>query len=125
MIDLVDAYAGSRKSQVLASEHPPRSVASNVTSLWHGLSSSLLSGDHAPAGQRPSRNGCLHRRHPGQSNVWKARVFAAGLEKCVEYVSHIMTGQGITKGTKVNDVMQMPAPGNVSGLPIFLGSFQF
>ena len=33
--------------------------------------------------------------------------------------------RGITKGPEVNDVMQMPAPGNVSGLPTFLGSFQF
>ena len=97
----------------------------NVTSLWHELSSSLLSGDHGPAGQSPPRSGCLHRQHPGQSNVWNARVFAAGLEKCVGYFSHILTGQGITNGPKVNDIMQMPAPGNVSGLPIFLGSFQF
>ena len=45
--------------------------------------------------------------------------------RSVEYVGHILTGQGITKGTKVNDVMQMPALGNGPGLPIFLGSVQF
>ena len=53
------------------------------------------------------------------------------LEKCVfaqpsvEYFGHILSGQGIAKGPKVNDVMQMPAPENVSGLRSFLGSVQF
>ena len=53
------------------------------------------------------------------------------LEKCVfaqpsvEYLGHILSGQGIAKGPKVNDVMQMPAPENVSGLRSFLGSVQF
>eukprot|EP00731_Ephydatia_muelleri_P034369 Em0057g1a len=53
------------------------------------------------------------------------------LEKCVfaqpsvEYLGHILSGQVIAKGPKVNDVMQMPAPENVSGLRSFLGSVQF
>ena len=53
------------------------------------------------------------------------------LEKCVfaqpsvEYLGHILLSQGIAKGPKVNDVMQMPAPENVSGLRSFLGSVQF
>ena len=49
-------------------------------------------------------------------------VFA---QPCVEYLGHILSGQGIAKGPKVNDVMQMPAPENVSGLRSFLGSVQF
>ena len=53
------------------------------------------------------------------------------LEKCVfaqpsvEYLGHILSSQGIAKGPKANDVMQMPAPENVSGLRSFLGSIQF
>ena len=49
-------------------------------------------------------------------------VFA---QPCVEYLGHILSGHGIAKGPKVNDVMRMPAPGNVSGLRSFLGSVQF
>ncbi|KAL5457669.1 hypothetical protein EMCRGX_G034953 [Ephydatia muelleri] len=50
-------------------------------------------------------------------------VFFAQL--CVEYLGHILSGQRTAKGPKVNDVMRMPAPGNVSGVRSFLGSVLF
>ena len=43
----------------------------------------------------------------------------------MEYLGHILSGHGIAKGPKVNNVMRMPASGNVSGLRSFLGSVQF
>ena len=53
------------------------------------------------------------------------------LEKCafaqpyVEYLGHLLSNKGTAKGTKVDAVMKMPAPTNVSGLRSFLGSVQF
>ena len=53
------------------------------------------------------------------------------LEKCkfaepsVEYLGHLLSQQGIAKGPKVNDVLKMPAPADVSSLKAFLGSVQF
>ena len=53
------------------------------------------------------------------------------LEKCiiaqssVEYLGHILSRQGIAKGSKVDAVKMMPPPETVSGLPSFLGSVQF
>ena len=53
------------------------------------------------------------------------------LEKCtfaqpsVEYLGHLLSTEGIAKGPKVNDVIKMPAPTDVSTLKAFLGSVQF
>ena len=53
------------------------------------------------------------------------------LEKCifaqpsVEYLGHILSRQGIAKGSKVDAVKMMPPPETVSGLRSFLGSVQF
>ena len=52
-------------------------------------------------------------------------------EKCefakpsVEYLGHVLSQQGISKGTKVDAVLKMPAPKDVSTLRSFLGSVQF
>jgi hypothetical protein len=52
-------------------------------------------------------------------------------EKCqfaepwVEYLGHCMSQEGIAKGKKVNDVIKMPPPTDVSSLKSFLGSVQF
>lgn len=53
------------------------------------------------------------------------------LEKCkfaqpwVEYLGHLLSSEGIAKGPKVNDVLKMPRPSNVSSLRSYLGSIQF
>lgn len=53
------------------------------------------------------------------------------LEKCcfaqssVEYLGHTLSRDGISKGHKVNAVLQMPPPKDVSTLRSFLGSVQF
>lgn len=53
------------------------------------------------------------------------------LEKCsfarpwVEYLGHILSQEGIAKGHKVDDVLKMPPPSDVSSLRSFLGSVQF
>ena len=53
------------------------------------------------------------------------------LEKCtfaqpyVEYLGHLLSREGIAKGTKADAVGKMPAPSNVSKLRSFLGSIQF
>ena len=53
------------------------------------------------------------------------------LEKCifaqssVEYLGHILSQQGIAKGSKVDAVKMMPPPETVSGLCSFFGSVQF
>ena len=52
-------------------------------------------------------------------------------EKCdfartqVEYLGHILSNTGISKGKKVDAVVSMPTPTNVSSLRSFLGSVQF
>ena len=43
----------------------------------------------------------------------------------VEYLGHILSAEGISKGSKVEAVKQMPAPTDVSSLKAFLGSVQF
>ena len=54
-----------------------------------------------------------------------------GLDKCVfaqsqvEYLGHTLSSEGISKGSKVNCVLKMPAPKDVSGVKSFLGSVQF
>ena len=53
------------------------------------------------------------------------------LEKCsfaqpyVEYLGHLLSKEGIAKGPKVDAVIAMPPPTDVSGLKAFLGSVQF
>ena len=53
------------------------------------------------------------------------------LEKCrfaepwVEYLGHLLSAEGVAKGLKVNDVLKMPPPTDVSSLKSFLGSVQF
>ena len=53
------------------------------------------------------------------------------LEKCqfaqpvVEYLGHQLSQEGIAKGPKVDDVLKMQPPTNVSTLKAFLGSVQF
>ena len=53
------------------------------------------------------------------------------LEKCkfaqssVEYLGHILSRGGIRKGSKVNAVLDMPAPEDVKSLRSFLGSVHF
>jgi hypothetical protein len=53
------------------------------------------------------------------------------LDKCkfaqpsVEYLGHLLSQKGIAKGTKVDAVLNMPPPTDVSGLKSFLGSVQF
>jgi len=52
-------------------------------------------------------------------------------EKClfaqssVEYLGHTLSAEGIAKGSKVEAVMKMPSPTDVSSLKSFLGSVQF
>lgn len=63
------------------------------------------------------------------------RLHSKGLrckkEKCyfaqpqVEYLGHVLTKDGISKGHKVDAVLKMPAPTDVSSLKSFLGSLQF
>ena len=53
------------------------------------------------------------------------------LEKCqfaepsIEYLGHTLSQKGIAKGSKVDALVQMPPPTNVSSLRSFLGSVQF
>ena len=49
-------------------------------------------------------------------------VFA---EPVVEYLGHLLSHEGIAKGPKVDAVMKMPRPTNVSSLKSFLGALQF
>ncbi|MEE4247163.1 MAG: RNase H-like domain-containing protein [Kangiellaceae bacterium] len=57
--------------------------------------------------------------------------FRCRLEKCsfaqpfVEYLGHFLSKEGIAKGPKVNAVIAMPSPTDVSSLKAFLGSLQF
>nr|KAG5689431.1 hypothetical protein BaRGS_012253 [Batillaria attramentaria] len=52
-------------------------------------------------------------------------------EKClfaqpsVEYLGHTLSAEGISKGSKVEAVLKMPPPSDVSSLKSFLGSVQF
>ena len=43
----------------------------------------------------------------------------------LEYLGHVLSWNGIEKGSKVNDVLLMPPPHDVSSLRSFLGSVQF
>ena len=53
------------------------------------------------------------------------------LEKCyfaqpsVEYLGHTLSRQGVSKGPKVDAIVKMPPPTDVSGLRSFLGAVQF
>ena len=53
------------------------------------------------------------------------------LEKCpfaqlyVEYLEHLLSKQGLAKGPKVDVILNMTAPTNLSTLKAFLGSVQF
>ena len=43
----------------------------------------------------------------------------------VEYLGHTLSAEGISKGSKVEAVLKMPPPTDVSSLKFFLGSVQF
>ena len=53
------------------------------------------------------------------------------LEKClfaqpsVEYLGHLLSNKGLAKDKKVDDMLRMLKPTNVSALKSFLGSVQF
>ena len=53
------------------------------------------------------------------------------LEKCqfaepyVEYLGHLLSSEGVAKGPKVNDLLKLTPPTDVSSLKSFLGSVQF
>jgi len=63
---------------------------------------------------------CLHEK-----------VLRCRLQKCqfaqakLEYLGHVLSQNGIEKGSKVNDVLLMPPPHGVFSLRSFLGSVQF
>eukprot|EP00731_Ephydatia_muelleri_P019387 Em0012g212a len=46
-------------------------------------------------------------------------------EPSIEYLGHTLSQKGIAKGSKVDALVQMPPPTNVSSLRSFLGSVQF
>ena len=46
-------------------------------------------------------------------------------EPCVEYLGHRLSTEGVAKCSKVDAVLDMPAPNNISALKSFLGSIQF
>ena len=46
-------------------------------------------------------------------------------KKTVDYLGHLLSKEGIAKGTKVDAVRNMPPPKDVSSLRAFLGSVQF
>lgn len=53
------------------------------------------------------------------------------LHKCqfaqpyIEYLGHLLSKEGVAKGPKVDDVIKMPPPQDVTSLKSFLGSVQF
>lgn len=53
---------------------------------------------------------------------WEKCQFA---QPCVEYLGHLLSREGIGKGSKVDAVLKMPAPTDVPGLKAFMGSVQF
>jgi len=59
------------------------------------------------------------------------KVLRCRLQKCqfaqtkLEYLGNVLSQNGIEKGSKVNDVLLMPPPHDVSSLRSFLGSVQF
>ena len=80
-------------------------------------------------------SGATAQEHLNNLNRLLQRLSDKGLrcrlEKCsfaqpvVEYLGHLLSKKGIAKGTKVDAVMNMPAPTNVPSLRSFLGSVQF
>ena len=76
-----------------------------------------------------------HNGHLGNLRGLLTRLNDKGLrcrrEKCefaqprVEYLGHILSAEGIQKGSKVEAVKKMPPPTDVSSLKSFLGSVQF
>ena len=63
---------------------------------------------------RLSEKGLRGRRHKCQ--------FA---QPSLEYLGHTMSAEGVSKGSKVEAVLKMPPPTDVSSLKSFLGSVQF
>ncbi|KAL8581042.1 hypothetical protein ACOMHN_012693 [Nucella lapillus] len=73
--------------------------------------------------------------HPSNLKRLLTRLNDRGLrcrrEKClfaqpsVEYLGHTLSAEGISKGSKVEAVLKMPPPTDVSSLKSFLGSVQF
>ena len=64
-------------------------------------------------------------------NVYKKRDYWCRLEKCdfaqpsVEYLGHTLSWQGVSKGSKVDAIVKMPSPTDITGLRSFLGTVQF
>ena len=80
-------------------------------------------------------SGCDAKDHMNNLKRLLQRLQEKGLrckiEKCqfaqpwVEYLGHTLSQEGIAKGPKVNDVLKMDPPTDVSSLKSFLGSVQF
>ena len=64
------------------------------------------------------------------SNAYRTKAFNTVLknaiaEPSIEYLGHTLSQKGIAKGSKVDALIQMPPPTNVSSVRSFLGSVQF
>ena len=61
------------------------------------------------------------------SNAYRTKALKNVIvaEPSIEYLGHTHSQKGIAKGSKVDALIQMPPPKNVSSLRSFLGSVQF
>ena len=82
----------------------------------------LVSGEDAQ-GHLNNLKGLLARLHENGLRCRRDKCKFA--QASVEYLGHTLSAEGITKGSKVEAVIKMPPPTDVSTLKSFLGSVQF
>ncbi|KAG0720105.1 Transposon Tf2-6 polyprotein [Chionoecetes opilio] len=82
----------------------------------------LVSGSNAAEHLRNLR-GLLHRLDANGLRCRREKCSFA--EPQIEYLGHVLSTGGVAKGTKVDDVIKMPAPTDATSLRSFLGSVQF
>ena len=98
------------------------SLTSDLPGVAVFLDDILVSGEDAEGHLRNLR--CLLQRlHDKGLKCRREKCKFA--QPSVEYLGHTLSAEGIAKGSKVEAVLKMPSPTDVSTLKSFLGSVQF
>ena len=129
-IDLANAYnqiclSPDSQKKLALSTHKGEEIMEQLTQNLRGVAvyfdDILVSGDNAKDHLMNLR-ALFKRLEKGLRCNREKCVFA---QVSIDYLGHTLSSRGIAKGSKVDAILEMPTPKNISALKSFLASVQF